>query len=56
VTKESPWPLLLAVSILWMLIGLFWSDFLLFTGLGAILLSLWRLGAESARVGPEKRT
>lgn len=56
VTKESPWPFLLAVSILWMFVGLFWSDFLLFTGLAAILLCLWRLGAESSRVGPENRT
>jgi hypothetical protein len=54
VTKESPWPLLLALSILWMLVGLLWSDFMLFTGLAAILLSLWRLGAESARVNEDR--
>lgn len=50
VTKESPWPILLAFSILWMFIGLVWSDFMLYTGLAAMLLVLWRLGAESARI------
>jgi Cytochrome c oxidase subunit IV len=54
VTKETPWPPLLAVSILWLFIGLLWSDFMIFTGLAAILLCLWRLGAESARVGHER--
>ena len=54
VTKESPWPIILAFSILWMLIGLIWSDFMLFTGIAAILLSMWRLGAESARVGEDR--
>lgn len=54
VTKESPWPAVLAFSVLWMLVGLLWSDFMLFTGLAAILLALWRLGAESARVGEER--
>ena len=42
VTKESAWPVLLAFSILWMLVGLLWSDFMLFTGLAAMLLCLWR--------------
>jgi hypothetical protein len=51
VTKESAWPTALAFSILWFFIGLVWSDFLLFTGLAAMLFCLWRLGAESARVG-----
>ncbi len=51
VTKESPWPAALAFSILWFFIGLVWSDFMLFTGLAAMLLCLWRLGAESARAG-----
>jgi hypothetical protein len=53
-TKETPWPPLLAVSILWLFIGLIWSDFMIFTGLAAILLCLWRLGAESARIGHER--
>ena len=53
-TKESPWPLLLALSILWTFIGLVWSDFMIFTGIAAMLLCLWRLGAESSRVGHER--
>jgi cytochrome c oxidase subunit IV len=53
VTKESAWPTALAFSILWFFIGLVWSDFMLFTGIAAMLLCLWRLGAESARVGHE---
>lgn len=53
-TKESAWPPLLAFAILWTLIGVVWSDFLIFTGIAAILLCLWRLGAESARVGHER--
>lgn len=51
VTKESAWPTALAVSILLFFIGLVWSDFLLVAGIVAILLCLWRLGAESARAG-----
>lgn len=53
-TKESPWPLVLALSILWTFVGLVWSDFMIFTGLAAMLLCLWRLGAESSRVGYER--
>lgn len=51
VTKESAWPPALAFSILLFFIGLVWSDFLLFAGIAAMLLCLWRLGAESARAG-----
>lgn len=50
VTKESAWPILLAFSILWFLVGLLWSDFMIVTGAIAILLIAWRLGAESARI------
>ena len=50
VTKESAWPICLAFSVLVLLIGVIWSDFLLFAGLAAMLLCFWRLGAESARV------
>jgi hypothetical protein len=53
-TKETPWPVVLAFSILWLFIGLIWSDFMIFTGIAAILLCLWRLGAESSRVGHER--
>lgn len=49
-TKESAWPIVLAFSILWFVIGLVWSDFMIFTGAAAMLLAIWRLGAESARV------
>ena len=49
-TKESAWPPLLALSICVLIIGIVWSDFLIFTGAAAMLLILWRLGAESARV------
>ncbi|HKU66700.1 MAG TPA: cytochrome c oxidase subunit 4 [Candidatus Baltobacteraceae bacterium] len=54
VTKESAWPPLLALSVLWFFIGLIWSDFMIFTGIAAMLLCLWRLGAESARVGHQR--
>src|SRR5579864_3984268 len=50
VTKQSAWPVCLAFSVLWLLLGVVWSDFMIFTGLAAVLLCLWRLGAESARV------
>lgn len=54
VTKRTPWPAVLAFSVLWFFIGLLWSDFMIFTGLAAMLLCLWRLGAESSRVGHER--
>lgn len=50
-TTASAWPILLACSVLVMLLGAVWSPFLLFVGIAAIVLILWRLGAESARVG-----
>ena len=50
VTKESAWPILLAFAILWLLVGVVWSSFMIVTGVAAMLLILWRLGAESARV------
>lgn len=49
-TKESAWPPILALGICILLIGITWSDFLIFVGAAVMLLSLWRLGAESARV------
>jgi len=54
VTKASAWPAALAFSILWFFIGVVWSDFMIFTGLAAILLCVWRLAAESSRVGHER--
>ncbi len=53
-TKFTPWPFLLAVSILVLLVGVVWSDFLIFAGIAGMLLCLWRLGAESARVGRKR--
>lgn len=53
VTKESPWPLLFALSVLVLFIGVVWSDFLIFLGVVCMLLCLWRLGAESARISGE---
>jgi len=49
-TKESAWPILLAFAILALLVGVVWSPFVAAPGLGAMLLILWRLSAESARV------
>ena len=54
VTKATPWPLLLALCILMLLFGIVWSSFVLFLGLGGMLLCLWRLGAESARTGTKR--
>lgn len=50
-TTSSAWPILIACSALVMLLGAVWSPFLLYVGIAALLLILWRLGAESARVG-----
>ncbi len=48
-TIESAWPILVALSCVFMLTGLLWSPFVAAAGLVALLLCLWRLGAESAR-------
>jgi len=50
-TTSSVWPILMAFSVLIFLIGAIWVPFLLFAGLAAMLLILWRLGAESNRTG-----
>lgn len=49
-TSYSAWPILVAVSALATLVGMLWSPLIGFSGLIALLLCLWRLGAESARV------
>ena len=49
-TTESAWPILVALSATFMLIGLLWSPLLAAAGAIALILCLWRLGAESARV------
>lgn len=54
VTKQTPWSILLAASILLALLGVVWSDVLLVAGVAAALLCAWRLGAESARAGHKR--
>lgn len=54
VTKSTPWSFLLAVCIVTSLIGVVWTSFVLFLGLGGAMLCLWRLGAESARAGHKR--
>ncbi|HEY8296506.1 MAG TPA: cytochrome c oxidase subunit 4 [Candidatus Baltobacteraceae bacterium] len=49
-TTSSAWPILMAFSVLVFLIGAVWIPFLLAVGLAAMLLVLWRLGAESSRI------
>lgn len=49
-TTESAWPILVAISATFMLVGLLWSPLLAAVGAIALILCLWRLGAESARV------
>ena len=49
-TKESAWPILLAFSILALFVGVAWSPFVAAAGVAAMLLIVWRLSAESARV------
>lgn len=48
-TPQSAWPFLVAVSVALMLLGLLWSPLIGLLALVALLLCLWRLGAESAR-------
>lgn len=50
-TTSSAWPILMAFSVLVFLVGVVWVPFLLFCGLAAMLLILWRLVAESNRAG-----
>ena len=49
-TTESAYPILVALSSLFALLGLIYSPLLAFISIGALILCLWRLGAESARV------
>ncbi len=51
-TTESPWPILIALCTLALLIGMLWSPLLGIAGLIGMILCFWRLGAESARAGP----
>jgi Flp pilus assembly protein TadB len=49
-TTHSAYPFLLALSCLFMLLGLLYAPVLAFAAIVAVILCLWRLGAESARV------
>ncbi len=49
-TTQSAYPILVALSVLFMLLGLLYSPLLAFIAIIGLLLCLWRLGAESARV------
>ncbi len=49
-TTETPYPILTAICTLAILTGMLWSPLLGIAGLIGMLLCLWRLGAESARV------
>lgn len=48
-TTHSAYPLLVALSCLFMMLGLLYSPLLAFAAFVALVLCLWRLGAESAR-------
>lgn len=50
-TSASAWPILAACSVLVMLLGLLFSPFMVVAGLLALVLVVWRMGAESARIG-----
>jgi uncharacterized membrane protein len=49
-TKESAWPVLIAVCALCTITGLLWAPLMGALAFAALLLCLWRLGAESARI------
>ncbi len=49
-TLHSTYPILVALSALFFLLGLLYSPLLALISIIALLLCLWRLGAESARI------
>ncbi len=49
-TTSSAWPILIAASGALALCGLLWSPLLGVAGFVALILGLWRMGAESSRV------
>lgn len=49
-TKSSAWPILIAAAAAVGLCGIPWSPLLAAAGFAALILCLWRMGAESARV------
>jgi small-conductance mechanosensitive channel len=48
-TAQTAWPFLAALAVFLMLLGMIWSPALAGAGFIALLLILWRLGAESNR-------
>lgn len=49
-TTRSAYPILLVLSVLFLLLGLLYSPLLAVVAFIALILCLWRLGAESARI------
>ena len=49
-TTSSPWPILIAAGAALGLCGIPWSPLLAACGFITVIICLWRLGAESARV------
>ncbi len=49
-TTSSAWPILIAAGAALGLCGLPWSPLLAIVGFVVVILALWRMGAESARV------
>ena len=49
-STSSAWPILIAFASVFALCGAFWSPLLCAAGFIAVILALWRMGAESARV------
>jgi Flp pilus assembly protein TadB len=49
-TTQSAYPILVALSALFLLLGVIYSPLLAFIAIVALVLCLWRLGAESARI------
>lgn len=48
-TPRSAWPILVALCSAGIMLGLLWSPLVSVLGVIALILCLWRLGAESAR-------
>lgn len=49
-TTESAWPILTASCVLATLLGVLWSPLVALAGIVCLILCLWRMGAESARI------
>lgn len=50
ITTASPYPVLVAICVLFLIAGVVWSPLLGALALAALLLCLWQLGRESSRV------